>query len=132
MLLIIYVAIILFLLKKWSYFDKGLSFYFLLSLLLLKVLLGYFSFEYHNIYFGGGDSRIYLMGAHQLLNASSNTSSSCSRMHILGYNEAQREEVGGHFSHTSASFGLKQKKYIVGNVLKASPHARLRLRSAWT
>ena len=72
MLLIIYVAIILFLLKKWSYFDKGPSFLFLVFLLLLKVLFAYFSFEYHKIYFAGGDSRIYLMGAHQLLDASGN------------------------------------------------------------
>ena len=65
------ILILSFIIYKWSFFQlRPIPFQLVLVVFVLKILAGFYSFAYHNYYFAGGDSAIYLNGGLDLLSFS--------------------------------------------------------------
>ena len=53
---------------RWDFFKSpGISRFVLIGVFILQVFGGYFSYQYHHVYFAGGDENIYLNGGRQLI-----------------------------------------------------------------
>lgn len=72
-MLLTFISILLFsiILKKVPFFKlKEIPAYAVVSVFLLKSLAGFLSYSYHNYYFAGGDSAIYLNSGYDLISFS--------------------------------------------------------------
>lgn len=58
---------IILLIKKWRFFKSESIFWPLALVFLLKSIAGYISYQYHSIYFAGGDGAIYMNSAIDLI-----------------------------------------------------------------
>lgn len=60
-----------YILLKWPFFNlKGIPISAIISVFIIKSIAGFLSFSYHNYYFAGGDSAIYLQGGYDLISYS--------------------------------------------------------------
>lgn len=65
------ILILSFILYKWPFSNlKGVSVYAIIAVFIIKCFAGFLSFTYHNYYFAGGDSAIYLQGGNDLISFS--------------------------------------------------------------
>ena len=71
MYILISILVLSLIIWRWSYFRlAGISRMVIVAVFLLKIAGGYLSYKYHNIYFAGGDSNIYLQGGRDLVDYS--------------------------------------------------------------
>jgi len=62
------ILILVFIIYKWPFFQLSpIPKNIIIAVFLLKIVAGFFSFAYHNYYFAGGDSAIYLKGGKDLI-----------------------------------------------------------------
>lgn len=62
------IIILSFILIKWPFFKlRGIPISALITVFIIKCFAGFLSFTYHNYYFAGGDSAIYIQGGYDLI-----------------------------------------------------------------
>lgn len=65
------IAVFSWIILRWPFFfHRGIPSIALISVLILKSIAGYISYQYHSIYFAGGDGAIYLNGGYDLVSYS--------------------------------------------------------------
>lgn len=71
MLILFSLAIFSWIILRWPiFFHRGIPSYAIIGVFIIKTIAGYFSYQYHSIYFAGGDGAIYLNGGYDLVNYS--------------------------------------------------------------